>query len=119
MTNSMRMCDCPRFDGCSAPVCPLDPDWRLHIYRKGEPICFYLLEFVKPNAKAQFQGSIGVRIYKAIQTSIDAMSHRYASLCRALERAKRTGSRMAQFVPNANQSPSRGNHYDDRAALDR
>ncbi len=94
MMNPMKMSDCPRFDKCSAPICPLDSDWRLRVYRKGEPICFYLLEYVKPDAKAQFQGSIGVPIYEAIQTSIDAMSHRYAPLCRALERAKRTGSRM-------------------------
>jgi len=94
MMNSINMCDCPRANRCSAPICPLDPDWKLRVYRKGEPICFYLLEFVKPDAKTQFQGSIGVGIYKAIERVIDAMSHRYAPLCRALERAKRTGSRL-------------------------
>jgi hypothetical protein len=94
MMNALKMCDCPRFDRCSAPICPLDTDWKVRPYRKGEPICFYLLEYVKPNAKTQFQGSIEVRIYKAIQTSVEAMSHRYAPLCRALQRAKRTGSRL-------------------------
>ncbi len=115
--NSIKMCDCPRFDKCSAPICPLDREWSLRVYRKGEPICFYLLEYVKPNAKDQFQGSIGVPIYEAIQTSIDAMSHRYAPLRRALERAKRTGSRLVP-APTANLSPDRANHRADRAALD-
>ncbi len=84
--NAKNMRECPRFDNCSSPICPFDGEWHKRAYRKGEPICFYLLEFVKPDAKAQFQGSIGVRIYEAIQTSIDAMSHRYAPLCRALAR---------------------------------
>jgi len=115
----MKMCDCARFSRCSAPICPLDPGWRLRVYCKGEPVCFYLLEFVKPNAKAQFQGSIEVPIYEAIQTSIDAMSHRYAPLRRALERAKRTGSRLVQSARTANLSRGRGNRHDDGAALDR
>jgi len=119
MMTTLKMCDCLRFDRCSAPICPLDPDWKLRVYRKGEPICFYLLEFVKPDAKAQFQGSIGVRVYEAIQTSIDAMSHRYAPLCRALERAKRTGSRIAGCAPTKNLHPDRVNHRADHTALDR
>jgi hypothetical protein len=98
MMDTTKMCDCPRFNRCSAPICPLDPDWRLRVYRKGEPICLYLLEYVKPDAQAQFQGSIGVPIYKAIERSIEDMSHRYAPLCRALDRAKWTGSRMRAAV---------------------
>jgi hypothetical protein len=115
----MKISNCPRFDKCSAPICPLDRNWKLRVYLKGEPICFYLLEYVKPNAKAQFQGSIGVRIYAAVQTSIDAMSHRYAPLRRALERAKRTGSRITGCAPTANLSSERGNRHDNRAAVDR
>jgi hypothetical protein len=61
------MRNCPKFEGWPAPICPLDPDWNLRVYRKGEPICFYMLEYVKPNAEAQFQGSIGVQIYAAIE----------------------------------------------------
>ncbi len=66
-TNDMR--DCPKFEGCPAPICPLDPDWKLRVYRKGEPICFYLLEYVKPDAEAQSQGSIGVQIYATIEST--------------------------------------------------
>jgi hypothetical protein len=117
--NATKMCDCPRFDKCSAPICPLDTDWKHRVYRKGEPVCFYLLEFVKPDAKAQFRGSIGVPIYEAIQTSIDAISHRYAPLCRALERAKQTGSRLVQFAPTKDLALDRDKRHDDRAALDR
>ena len=88
------MYHCPKFDHCSAPICPLAPDWPRRVHRKGEPICFYLLEYVKPDAKAQFQGSIEVQIYEEIQRSIEAISNRYAPLRTALERAKRNGSRI-------------------------
>ncbi len=118
MMNPMKMSDCPRFDKCSAPICPLDAEWRLCLYRKGEPICFYLLEFVKPDAKAQFKGSIGVPIYEAIQTSIDTMSHRYAPLHRALERAKRTESRMTMSWPAVNLPRVWDNCHDDRSSVD-
>jgi hypothetical protein len=93
MTTSMKMCDCPRFERCSAPICPLDPDWKLCVYRKSEPICFYLREYVKPGGKARFQGCIAIQIFEVIQEHLEALCHRYAPLRRALERAKRTGSR--------------------------
>ncbi len=88
------MSTCPKFDRCSAPICPLDPDWRLRVYRRDEPICFYLLEYVKPHARAQFIGGMAMPIYEAIERSMDAMCSRYAPLRKALERAKRTGSRL-------------------------
>jgi hypothetical protein len=118
-SSNETMTMCPKFESCSAPMCPLDPDWRLRVYRKGEPICFYLLEYVKPDTRAQFQGSIEGQIYKAIQTSIDPMSTRYATLLAALERAKRTGSRMPGGAPQKAKSPSSSNRDDDSAPLER
>jgi len=107
MMNSFNMCECPRFDRCSAPVCSLDPEWNLRVYHKGEPICFYLLEYVKPDAKVRFRGRIAILIYEAIEKSIDAISHRYAPLCRALERTKRTGSRMKMLEASNQGGTSR------------
>jgi hypothetical protein len=49
-------------------------------------------------------GSIGVLSYQAIAEPINAASHRYAPLCRALERAQRTGFRLIMFTPSANHS---------------
>jgi hypothetical protein len=93
MMNAMKMCDCPRFERCSAPICPLDPDWELRVYRKSEPTCFYLREYVKSGAKTRFQGCTAIQIFEVIQQHLEALCHRYAPLCRALERAKRTGSK--------------------------
>ncbi len=33
---------CPRFDTCSAPICPLDSGWRLRVMLKDEPVCRYI-----------------------------------------------------------------------------
>ena len=88
---------CPKFDRCAASICPLDREWHTRIYRKGEPIRFYLLEYVKPDAKARFEGSMATFIYKAIEKDIENLLCRYAPLRKALERAKGTGSIMKLF----------------------
>jgi len=33
------MYECPRFSKCSAPICPLDPDWTERVYIEGEEKC--------------------------------------------------------------------------------
>lgn len=86
---------CPKFDGCSAPIYPFDPDWPRRIHRKGEPVCFYLLESVKPGARARFEGFMAMPLYHAMERSVDAICTRHAPLRTALARAKRTGSRMS------------------------
>ena len=47
----MSMNDCPKFDSCSAPVCPLDPAWQNIHQLKGERVCYYLTEYSKPAAR--------------------------------------------------------------------
>jgi len=93
-TSNDPMHACPKFDGCSAPICPLDADWPRRIHRKGEPVCFYLLEYVKPGSRARFQGRRAVFLYKAMESAIGRLCSRHAPLRRAVERAKRTGSRL-------------------------
>lgn len=31
--------NCHRFNGCSVPICPLDPDMARRVYVRGEPKC--------------------------------------------------------------------------------
>ncbi len=88
--------DCPKFSHCSAPICPLDPEWTNRTYLKGEPVCFYMLEYVKPGSRARFQGSTAEQIYDAISDVLPSMIARYAPLKRALMRAKKTGSRIGK-----------------------
>ena len=46
----MNPTDCPKFNGCSAPICPLDADWRKRTHLDGERACFFLSEYGKPAA---------------------------------------------------------------------
>lgn len=101
---------CPKFDGCSAPICPLDPDWPHRIHRKGEPVCFYLLEYIKPGSRARFERSMAMLLYHAMERSVDALCARHAPLRKAVARAKRTGFRMPiaeQVITNAKQENRR------------
>ena len=43
----MHIKDCPKFDCCNAPICPLDPAWRNSAYLHGEGVCFYLRQASK------------------------------------------------------------------------
>jgi len=42
--------DCPEYIRCSAPICPLDSDWMLRTYDRGEPTCLFLRETLKQGA---------------------------------------------------------------------
>ncbi len=48
--------DCPKYDGCSAPICPLDRDWHRRAVDTGDPVCAYLRETAKPNIAAAYAG---------------------------------------------------------------
>jgi hypothetical protein len=41
---SMSPNTCPKFDNCSAPICPLDPDWHTRRMLRDERVCYYLLK---------------------------------------------------------------------------
>lgn len=88
--------DCPKFSHCSAPICPLDSEWASRTYLKGEPVCFYMLEYVKPGSRARFQGSTAEQMYDAISNALPRIIARYAPLKRALTRTKKTGPRIGK-----------------------
>jgi hypothetical protein len=85
---------CDKFPHCSANICPLDPEWEYRTYKKGEPVCYYMLEAVKPGAESRLRGTIEGITYQAIGIVIQPMKCRYGPLKNRLERAKQTNSRM-------------------------
>ena len=62
----MEMSSCPKFEGCNAPLCPLDPDWRLRKHLEGEKACFYLTEFSKPAGKAILSRVLAGELYHTL-----------------------------------------------------
>src|SRR5688572_7286949 len=90
--------DCDRFLRCNAPICPLDPDWRLRVAFRSEATCFYLLEAVKGGAAERFRGAGREEMYRVCLTFIQEALPRCAPLKRPLDRAKTTGPRLGRQV---------------------
>lgn len=92
---------CPRWDSCSAPVCPLDPLWRQVPHLCGERVCGYLLELAKPGGEGRIRSALSSnlveRVSEAYRELTDDRAHaaRGRGYIRAvLSRAATTGSRI-------------------------
>ena len=90
----MDMCDCPNWSSCNAPICPLDTRILQRTYLRGEAICFYMHEFVKPDSYERFKECHRVEIHKAIANIIEEVLSTYGYIKKRLERASSTPSRM-------------------------
>jgi len=89
------MTRCPRFDSCSAPVCPLG---NLSVgHGRGEPICPFLKEAVKPGGTAVLHRYLPEDLARAIQEAAPKVIALYGDIARRLRRASTQGSRMEQI----------------------
>ena len=70
----MHMYDCPKFDPCSAPICPLDPEWNTRAHLENEAICPYLMMYSKVDGKALLRSSVAVELYEAVASQVSAIS---------------------------------------------
>ena len=84
---TQAMKECPRFDGCCAPLCPLDPDVLDRVHIKGDPICHYLRLYVKRALWGLKTGSIPANLEIRIAGAYSRLTTRYGPLKRTLERA--------------------------------
>jgi hypothetical protein len=92
------MRECPRYNTCSVPICPLDADWELRTHIDGEPVCIWLTEARKPNAVANFETAEVPDLLPWCNAIAPAITKRFGPIRRALERAETTGSRLEQFA---------------------
>ena len=90
--------DCPKFQSCNAPVCPIDLAWAHRFNHKEDPTCFYLSESVKDGSQALFQGAGLGELYEVMHRVTPAIAKQHPRIKRALERAQQTGSRMARRI---------------------
>ena len=93
--------DCPKHIQCSAPICPLDQDWRKRSHLKGERVCFYLAEAVKDRAKANFEGARLGKLFEVIHRGIPDIISRHGPIKKALVRAANSGARMTRLASGA------------------
>jgi len=69
------MYDCPRFDACSAPLCPLDRDLRKRSHLKNERICHYITLYSKPPEISNIRGVLPPELYKAVDEAYPYISN--------------------------------------------
>jgi len=91
----MEMRDCPKFISCSAPVCPLGDITVSHL--RGEPICKYLMEQVKPGGKARLRGCLAGEMVDTIGKALPQIQNSHGDIKKRLQRASETGSKMDAF----------------------
>jgi len=85
---------CPKYEKCSANICPLDRDWKLRNHLNGEPTCFYLREYVKRGGIARLRGCIPKEMLEQIAEVLPEIKSRYGNIKRRLESAAKTGSKI-------------------------
>ena len=101
----MEMIDCPRFDRCSAAICPLDPGWRKRVHAFGDRVCAFMLEAAKATRDEVFIGEQGVDLLTACDkmrseleklrdSSPMGMPRGTKSLLQTIEDSAETGSRV-------------------------
>lgn len=101
--------DCPRYERCSVPICPLDPDWPTAAHLPGEPVCPYLLASGKAGAAEHYADS---PVYTAALIPLPLITARFPAIARAVTRAARYGlrtGRAANFRGSATEgTPENG-----------
>lgn len=85
---------CPKFAACSAPICPLDPDWSKRVMTGSDRTCLWLREAVKEGPEG---GCIPVELRREVAEVLPSMLAQagLAPLRVALKRAARYGSSIA------------------------
>ena len=87
---------CPRYQRCSAAICPL---WKPVLQQKmlkSERVCGVLLEYQKPLSQAILVTHYGSELLKIMaQATKDIQTHGGYLLRSALDRAAKTNSRLA------------------------
>ena len=87
---TQAMEECPRFDGCNAPICPLDPDVLDRAHVKGNPVCHYLRLYAKNGLWGLKPGSLPANLPIRVAEVYPQLIARYGSLKGALLRAAKS-----------------------------
>jgi hypothetical protein len=86
---------CPRYQQCSAAICPL---WRPVLEQKmvkGERVCGVLLEYQKTNSRALLTTHYGTQMMRVMAEATEQIKAHGGYLLRsALTRAASTGTRL-------------------------
>jgi hypothetical protein len=91
----MNQINCPRYQRCSAAICPLWKPVLLQKMVKGERVCGVLLEYQKGATRSFLATHYGEDLMHAMRKATEEIkSHGGYLLRSALERASQTGTRL-------------------------
>jgi hypothetical protein len=94
----LPMLACPKFAGCSAPLCPLDAAGAGAVHLKNEPVCAYLLASAKAGAAEHYAGD---PVFLAALAALPRIAERWPDIKRRISRAATTpirGGNVANLV---------------------
>jgi hypothetical protein len=89
---------CPRYERCSAPICPLDPDWQQRKHLENEQVCGLLLELAKVGGEATLQSCLPKEVTQAATTLAARIHDAHGPVRRACEKASKSGSRLKNWL---------------------
>ena len=96
----MKLEDCPKFDHCSAPLCPLDDERQKRKHLRGERLCIYVLEYAKEPFRDNLRGSISEEHWKAVAEAFPDIYDRCAHTRFVIKEASKTPSRLGRRPGN-------------------
>ena len=91
----MKPADCPRYDRCSAPICPLDPRCLHAQHLPGDPVCLWLRELSKPDGEAALRSVLREEVAATVARVAPGIIATQGCIRSALQRASRQGSKLA------------------------
>lgn len=100
--SKLSLYECPKFQHCNAPICPLDSDWRKRKHFNGDRVCFYLIEAQKHDSKAVFDTYGKGDLYEVMRNLTNDIANAYSPIKYLLEKAKLTSSRMIRKIGGNN-----------------
>lgn len=96
---------CPKYLHCSAPLCPLDRDLEQRSYLDGEPICFYVREYVKADGPESTNIEHGI-FTRIADSMVKMLTVGGADYRKKLQRASKQQSKRK--ILQANRTASEG-----------
>lgn len=94
--------DCPRWQKCSANICPADPTWHSRTHIRGERVCALIREVAKaPSempAKSILVWYVSTELAAQVSEVIPEMLRRYAPLKKGFRRSSEMGSRLTRTI---------------------
>ena len=87
---------CPKFNSCSAPICPLDPDWQLRSHLPGERVCLWLREIAK---QSDLTGSLPGKPAEVIAEAYPEILSRHNRVRRVCDDAAKNPSTRGRVPP--------------------